>query len=316
MENRHLWLRSTRQRAALRVRSEVEQAIRDFFYERDFTLIDSPILTPAACEGTSTLFETDYFGEKAFLSQSGQLYLEPAAAALGKVYCFGPTFRAEKSKTRRHLMEFWMVEPEVAFLEFDGLCQLAEEFVAYCTGRVLERAAEDLKVLERDTAKLETVVAPFPRITYTEAVDLLKKEGIPIQWGDDFGGDEETALANKFDRPVMVSRYPTAIKAFYMQPDPENPDVVLGLDMLAPEGYGEIIGGSQRIHDHDLLLRRIQEHNLPVEAFQWYLDVRKYGTFPHAGFGMGLERFVAWMCGVPHLRETIPYPRMLYKIYP
>jgi asparaginyl-tRNA synthetase len=316
MENRHLWLRSTRQRAALRVRSEAVQAIRDFFYERGFTLIDSPILTPAACEGTSTLFETDYFGEKAFLSQSGQLYLEPAAAALGKVYCFGPTFRAEKSKTRRHLMEFWMVEPEVAFLEFDGLCQLAEEFVTYCTGRVLERAAEDLKVLERDTSKLQTVIAPFPRITYTEAIELLKKDGFPIQWGDDIGGDEETALANKFDRPLMVNRYPTAIKAFYMQPDPENPDVVLGLDMLAPEGYGEIIGGSQRIHDHDLLLRRIQEHNLPVEAFQWYLDVRKYGSFPHAGFGMGLERFVAWMCGLPHLRETIPYPRLLYKIYP
>jgi asparaginyl-tRNA synthetase len=316
MENRHLWLRSSRQRAALRVRSEAEQAIRDFFYRRGFTLIDSPILTPAACEGTSTLFETDYFGEKAYLSQSGQLYLEPAAAALGKVYCFGPTFRAEKSKTRRHLMEFWMVEPEVAFLEFDGLCELAEQFVSYCVGRVLERAAEDLKALERDTSKLAAVVAPFPRITYSEAVDLLKKDGFPIQWGDDIGGDEETALANKFDRPVIVSRYPTAIKAFYMQPDPQNPDVVLGLDMLAPEGYGEIIGGSQRIHDHDLLKSRIEANGLPVEAFQWYLDVRKYGSFPHSGFGMGLERFVAWMCGLPHLRETIPYPRLLYKIYP
>lgn len=316
MENRHLWLRSSRQRAALRVRSEAEQAIRDFFYQRGFTLIDSPILTPAACEGTSTLFETDYFGEKAYLSQSGQLYLEPAAAALGKVYCFGPTFRAEKSKTRRHLMEFWMVEPEVAFLEFDGLCELAEQFVSYCVGRVLERAAEDLKTLERDTSKLASVVAPFPRITYSEAIELLKKDGFPIQWGDDIGGDEETALANKFDRPVMVSRYPTAIKAFYMQPDPQNPDVVLGLDMLAPEGYGEIIGGSQRIHDHDLLKSRIEANGLPVEAFQWYLDVRKYGSFPHSGFGMGLERFVAWMCGLPHLRETIPYPRLLYKIYP
>jgi asparaginyl-tRNA synthetase len=316
MENRHLWLRSSRQRAALRVRSEAEQAIRDFFYQRGFTLIDSPILTPAACEGTSTLFETDYFGEKAYLSQSGQLYLEPAAAALGKVYCFGPTFRAEKSKTRRHLMEFWMVEPEVAFLEFDGLCELAEQFVSYCVGRVLERAAEDLKTLERDTSKLASVVVPFPRITYSEAIELLKKDGFPIQWGDDIGGDEETALANKFDRPVMVSRYPTAIKAFYMQPDPQNPDVVLGLDMLAPEGYGEIIGGSQRIHDHDLLKSRIEANGLPVEAFQWYLDVRKYGSFPHSGFGMGLERFVAWMCGLPHLRETIPYPRLLYKIYP
>jgi len=316
MENRHLWLRSTRQRAALKVRSEAVQAIRDFFYERGFTLIDSPILTPAACEGTATLFETDYFGEKAFLSQSGQLYLEPAAAALGKVYCFGPTFRAEKSKTRRHLMEFWMVEPEVAFLEFDGLCELAEQFVTYCVGRVLDRSAEDLKTLERDTSKLANVTAPFPRLTYGEAVELLKQEGFPIAWGDDIGGDEETALANRFDRPVIVSRYPAAIKAFYMQPDPENPDVVLGLDMLAPEGYGEIIGGSQRIHDHDLLLRKIQENDLPVEAFQWYLDVRKYGSFPHSGFGMGLERFVAWMCGLPHLRETIPYPRLLYKIYP
>jgi asparaginyl-tRNA synthetase len=316
MGHRHLWLRSSRQRAALRVRSEVEQGIRDFFYEREFTLIDSPILTPAACEGTSTLFETDYFGDKAYLSQSGQLYLEPAAAALGKVYCFGPTFRAEKSKTRRHLMEFWMVEPEVAFLEFEGLCALAEEFVGYLAARVLDRSREDLKVLERDTSKLEKVVPPFPRITYTEAVEILNREGNPIQWGDDFGGDEETILASQFDRPLMVTRFPTSFKAFYMQPDPENPDVVLGLDLIAPEGYGEIIGGSQRIHDHDLLLQRIQQHNLPVEAFQWYLDVRKYGAFPHSGFGMGIERFVAWMTGLTHLRETIPYPRMLYKIYP
>ncbi|HEX7186215.1 MAG TPA: asparagine--tRNA ligase [Thermoanaerobaculia bacterium] len=316
MEHRHLWLRSSRQRAALRVRSEVEQAIRDFFYERDFTLIDSPILTPAACEGTSTLFETDYFGDKAYLSQSGQLYLEPAAAALGKVYCFGPTFRAEKSKTRRHLMEFWMVEPEVAFLEFDGLCDLAEEFVGYLVGRVLDRSREELKILERDTAKLESVVPPFPRITYTQAVEILNRQGNPIQWGDDFGGDEETILASQFDRPVLVTRFPAAFKAFYMQPDPEDPKVVLGMDLLAPEGYGEIIGGSQRIHDHDLLLERIRQHNLPVEAFQWYLDVRKYGAYPHSGFGMGIERFVAWMCGLSHLRETIPYPRMLYKIYP
>jgi asparaginyl-tRNA synthetase len=316
MEHRHLWLRSSRQRAALRVRSEVEQAIRDFFYERDFTLIDSPILTPAASEGTSTLFEIDYFGEKAYLSQSGQLYLEPAAAALGKVYCFGPTFRAEKSKTRRHLMEFWMVEPEVAFLEYEGLCELAQEFVVYIAGRVLDRNREELKVLERDTAKLEKVVPPFPRITYTEAVEILNKEGNPIRWGDDFGADEETLLVSHFDRPVMVTKFPASFKAFYMQPDPENPDVVLGLDLLAPEGYGEIIGGSQRIHDHDLLLARIRQHNLPVEAFQWYLDIRKYGAFPHSGFGMGIERFVAWMCGLPHLRETIPYPRLLYKIYP
>ena len=316
MEHRHLWLRSSRQRAALRVRSEVEQAIRDFFYERAYTLIDSPILTPAACEGTATLFETDYFGDKAYLSQSGQLYLEPAAAAFGKVYCFGPTFRAEKSKTRRHLMEFWMVEPEVAFLEFDGLCGLAEEFVCSLVARVLDRSRADLKALERDTTKLEKVVPPFPRITYTEAIEILNREGNPIQWGDDFGGDEETVLASQFDRPVMVTKFPAAFKAFYMQPDPENPDLVLGLDLLAPEGYGEIIGGSQRIHDHDLLLSRIRQHNLPVEAFQWYLDIRKYGAYPHSGFGMGIERFVAWMTGLTHLRETIPYPRMLYKIYP
>ncbi len=319
MENRHLWLRSSKQRSALKVRSEVEQAIRDFFYERDFTLIDSPILTPSACEGTSNLFETDYFGDKAYLSQSGQLYLEPAAAALGKVYCFGPTFRAEKSKTRRHLMEFWMVEPEVAFLEFEGLTRLAEEFVVYLAGRVLDRAKEELKVLERDTSKIESVLPPFPRITYTQAVEILNREGNPIQWGDDFGADEETILCSQYDRPVMVTHFPAVFKAFYMQPSPDSEpgrETVLGMDILAPEGYGEIIGGSQRIHDHDLLLERIHHHKLPVEAFQWYLDVRKYGAFPHSGFGMGIERFVAWMSGVTHLRETIPYPRMLYKIYP
>jgi asparaginyl-tRNA synthetase len=316
MENRHLWIRSSRQRAALRIRSEAEQGIHDFFYERDYVRIDSPILTPAACEGTSTLFETDYFGEKAFLSQSGQLYLEPAISAFGKVYCFGPTFRAEKSKTRRHLMEFWMVEPEVAFLEFDGLCDLAEEFVVYLVARVLDRCREDLKALERDTSPLERVVGPFPRITYTEAIERLNAKGNPIPWGDDFGADEETLVAADFDRPVMVSRFPTAFKAFYMQPDPTDPRVVLGLDILAPEGYGEIIGGSQRIHDYELLLDRIRSHDLPVEAFQWYLDVRKYGSCPHAGFGMGLERFVAWMGRLEHVRETIPYPRLLYKIYP
>ena len=316
MQNRHLWIRSTRQRAALRIRSEVEQGIHDFFHARDYVRIDSPILTPAACEGTSTLFETDYFGDKAFLTQSGQLYLEPAISAFGKVYCFGPTFRAEKSKTRRHLMEFWMVEPEVAFLEFDGLCALAEEFVVALVARVLDRCAEDLKALERDTAPLERVVGPCPRITYTEAVEKLNAKGNPIAWGDDFGAGEETLISQEFDRPVMVSRFPTAFKAFYMQPDPENPNVVLGLDVIAPEGYGEIIGGSQRIHDHDLLLERLRAHGLPLEAFQWYLDVRKYGTSPHAGFGMGLERFVAWMGKLEHLRETIPYPRLLYKIYP
>src|ERR1051325_3533158 len=316
MDLRHLWLRSSKQHAVLRVRNEIEKGIRDFFYDRDFVLIDSPILTANAAEGTSTLFETDYFGERAYLSQSGQLYLEPAAAAFGRVYCFGPTFRAEKSKTRRHLMEFWMIEPEVAFLEFEGLQQLAEEFVEYLVGRALERCQEELKTLERDLSKLENVKRPFPRITYREAIDLLASKGMPVKCGDDFGGDEETVIANSFVRPVMISRYPTAIKAFYMQPDPADPDVVLGLDMIAPEGYGEIIGGSQRIHDHDLLLARIKQHNLPVEAFQWYLDVRKYGTFPHSGFGMGIERCVAWVSGVPHLRETIPYPRMLNRIYP
>jgi len=316
MENRHLWLRSSRQRAALRLRSEVEQGIHDFFHQRDYVRIDSPILTPAACEGTSTLFATDYFGEPAFLSQSGQLYLEPAIAAFGKVYCFGPTFRAEKSKTRRHLMEFWMVEPEVAFLEFEGLCDLTQEFVCALVARVLDRCREDLKVLERDTAPLERVVPPFPRLTYTEAIARLNQKGNPIVWGDDFGADEETLVAADFDRPVMVSRFPAAFKAFYMQPDPEEERVVLGLDLLAPEGYGEIIGGSQRIHDHDLLAARIEAHHLPLAAFQWYLDLRKYGACPHAGFGMGLERFVAWMGKLEHVRETIPYPRLLYKIYP
>ncbi len=317
MSNRHLWMRSSRQHAILRVRSELEQAIADFFYDREYVRIDSPILTPAACEGTSTLFETQYTeDEKAYLSQSGQLYLEPAAAAFGKVYCFGPTFRAEKSKTRRHLREFWMIEPEVAFMEIDGLTDLAEDFVCELVARVLGRCREDLKRLERDVSKLESVRRPFPRLNYRDAIEILRGKGFQVSFGDDFGGDEETALAAGFDRPIMVTRYPASIKAFYMQPDPKDPDVVLGLDMLAPEGYGEIIGGSQRIHDHDLLLSRIRQHDLPIEAFQWYLDLRKYGTFPHAGFGMGLERFVAWVTGAAHLRETIPYPRMLYRIYP
>ncbi len=316
MEQRHLWLRSSRQRAALKVRSEVSQAIRDYFHERDYVLIDSPILTPAACEGTSTLFETDYFGDKAYLSQSGQLYLEPAAAAFGKVYCFGPTFRAEKSKTRRHLMEFWMVEPEVAFLEFEGLCELAEDFVCTLVERVLDSCRAELEVLERDPAPLEKVARPFPRTTYTEAVETLRAAGCEIEWGADFGGDEETVLASQHERPLMITRFPASIKAFYMQPAPEDPKLVLGLDVIAPEGYGEIVGGSQRIHDHDLLLERIRRHDLPREAFQWYLDLRRFGTFPHSGFGMGIERFVAWVCGLKHLRETIPYPRMLYRIYP
>ena len=317
MEHRHLWLRTPRQSAILRVRATIMRAAAEYFDTNGFIRTDPPILTPNACEGTSELFEMDYFDDdKAYLTQSGQLYIEATALALGKVYSFGPTFRAEKSKTRRHLMEFWMVEPEVAFLEFEGLCALAEEFVGYLVARVLDRAREELKILERDTAKLESVVPPFPRITYTEAVKILNDKGNPIQWGDDFGADEETLIASGYDRPLMVTKFPASFKAFYMQPDPENPEVVLGLDLIAPEGYGEIIGGSQRIHDHDLLLQRIQSHNLPVEAFQWYLDVRKYGSYPHSGFGMGLERFVAWMTGVTHLRETIPYPRMLYKIYP
>ena len=313
---RHLWMRSSQQHAVLRVRSELEQAIADFFYEREFVRIDAPILTGSSVEGTSTLFETDYFGEKAYLSQSGQLYLEPAAAAFGKVYCFGPTFRAEKSKTRRHLTEFWMVEPEVAFLQFEGLVELAEDFIVYLVERALNRSGEDLKRLERDTSKLEHVKKPFPRTTYREAIAKLQAKGFPVAFGDDLGADEETALAADLDRPLIVSRFPTVIKSFYMQPDPLDPEVVLGLDMLAPEGYGEIIGGSERIHDLTLLETRLEEHKLPREAYEWYLDVRRYGTFPHSGFGMGLERLVAWVCGIHHLREAIPYPRTLRRIYP
>src|SRR6266849_3707934 len=316
MDLRHLWLRSSKQYAVLRVRNEIEKGIRDFFYDRDFVLIDSPILTANAAEGMSTLFETDYFGEKAYLSQSGQLYLEPAAAAFGRVYCFGPTFRAEKSKTRRHLMEFWMVEPEVAFAELADVMTLAEEFLTSLVARVLERRREELKVLERDVKRLEAIVPPFPRITYAEAVERLQKKGNPIQPGDDFGGDEETILSNEFDRPVFIHRYPTALKAFYMQNDPENPDLALCMDVLAPEGYGEIIGGGQRIHERDKLLVRLKAHGLPQDAFQWSVDLRTFGTVPHAGFGMGIERAVAWICGLEHVRETIPFPRLLYKIYP
>ena len=316
MNLRHLWMRSSQQHAVLRVRSEMEQAIADFFYEREYVRIDSPILTGSSVEGTSTLFETDYFGDKAYLSQSGQLYLEPAAAAFGKVYCFGPTFRAEKSKTRRHLTEFWMVEPEVAFLEFEGLCDLAEDFIVYLVERALNRSAEDLKRLDRDTSKLEKIKKPFPRTTYREGIAELQKKGFPVKFGDDLGADEETALCGDLEKPLIVSRFPAAIKSFYMQPDPADPEVVLGLDMLAPEGYGEIIGGSQRIHDLALLERRLEEHKLPRDAYEWYLDVRRYGTFPHSGFGMGLERLVAWVCGIHHLREAIPYPRTLKRIYP
>ncbi len=316
MEQRHLWLRSNRQHAVLRIRHEIIRACRNFFDERGFVLVDAPIFTPNACEGTTTLFQTDYFDEKAYLTQSGQLYSEATAAAFGKVYCFGPTFRAEKSKTRRHLMEFWMVEPEVAFAELADMMDLAEAFLSYIVERVLSARKTELAVLERDVAKLERVTAPFPRITYEEAVVRLQQKGNPIQFGDDFGGDEETLLSNEFDRPVIVHRYPTAIKAFYMQNDPARPDLALCMDVLAPEGYGEIIGGGQRIHEHDRLLTRIREHKLPEEAFRWYLDLRKFGSVPHAGFGMGIERVVAWVCGLDHVRETIPFPRMLYKLYP
>ena len=316
MDNRHLWLRSSRPHAILKVRSEVVKAVRDFFDAREFVLIDSPIFTPAACEGTSTLFETDYFGEKAYLTQSGQLYLEPACMSFGRVYCFGPTFRAEKSKTRRHLTEFWMVEPEVAFMELPGLLQLAEDFLMSILGRVLDRRREELKVLERDITKLEAVRRPFPRMTYDEAAATLKAKGVDFQYGTDFGGTDETILSEMNPSPLMVTHYPAAVKAFYMQPDPEHPDKAACVDVLAPEGYGEIIGGSQRIHDYDLLKRRIQEHGLPEEAFKWYLEIRKYGTVPHSGFGMGIERAVSWLCGIHHLREAIPYPRTLSRIYP
>jgi asparaginyl-tRNA synthetase len=316
MEHRHLWLRSSRQHAILRVRHEIIRACRTFFDDRGFVLVDTPIFTPNACEGTTTLFQTQYFDETAYLTQSGQLYSEATAAAFGKVYCFGPTFRAEKSKTRRHLMEFWMVEPEVAFAELPDMMELAEALISFITRRVVESRRAELVILERDVSKLERIVPPFPRITYEEAVALLQRKGNPIQVGDDFGGDEETLLSNEFNLPVVVHRYPTRIKAFYMQNDPERPDLALCMDVLAPEGYGEIIGGGQRIHEHDKLLARIREHKLPEEAFQWYLDLRRYGSVPHAGFGMGIERVVAWICGLEHVRETIPFPRMLYNLYP
>ncbi len=326
MDHRHLWLRSKRQTAILRVRDEICKSIRDFYYDRGFTLIDSPILTPTSCEGASTLFEVKYFDELAYLTQSGQLYIEPACMALGKVYCFGPTFRAEKSKTRRHLTEFWMVEPEVAFADLEDLLVLAQDFVAYIVGRVLERRKEELKHLERDLSKLERITTPFIRMTYEEAADFLlrpenqarmKEAEAPLfTRGNDFGGFDETLLTQDAERPVMVTHYPADIKAFYMQPDEQDPSKAKCVDMLAPEGYGEIIGGSQRIHDHDLLLQRIQKCGLPVEPLQWYLDIRKYGSVPHSGFGMGIERCVAWICGLPHVRETIPYARMLNRLNP
>ncbi|WP_324668994.1 asparagine--tRNA ligase [Geochorda subterranea] len=316
MDHRHLWLRSRRQHAILRIRSTLVGAVRDFFDSRGFVLVDAPILTPASVEGTTALFSTDYFGTPAYLSQSGQLYMEAAAMAFGRVYCFGPTFRAERSKTRRHLMEFWMVEPEVAYAELDDIVRLAEELVTWVVERVLERHRPELALLERDTAPLERVKPPFARITYDQAIEILRREGAPVEWGADFGGDEETVLARAFDRPVFVTHYPAHIKAFYMKPDPARPEVVLGVDLLAPEGYGEIIGGGQRIDDLDLLLRRMEEQRLPREAYEWYVDLRRYGSVPHAGFGMGIERVLAWICGLAHVREAIPFPRMLYRLYP
>jgi len=316
MANRHLWLRSRKQWAIQRIRNELVKSIRDYFYENNFLLFDSPILTPSACEGTTTLFEIDYFGEKAYLSQSGQLYNEIGAAAFGKVYCFGPTFRAEKSKTRRHLMEFWMVEPEVAFLDLEGNMKLIEDFVSYIVQRVIDKKKEELKILERDISKLEKVTPPFPKITYNEALEILKKKGKEIPWGEDFGGDEETAISEEFEKPVMVYKYPKRCKAFYMKEDPSNPELSLSVDLLAPEGYGEIVGGGQREDSYEKLLNRMKELNIPIEPYEWYLELRKYGTFPHSGFGLGIERTLAWICGIHHVREAIPLPRLLERIYP
>jgi asparaginyl-tRNA synthetase len=317
MDHRHLWLRSRRQNAIIRVRHAIIKAIRDYFDDNGFTLVDTPIFTPSACEGTTTLFEVNYFDEeKVYLTQSGQLYNEADAMAFGKVYCFGPTFRAEKSKTRRHLTEFWMVEPEMAYADLEDVKTAAEGLVVHVVQRVLETRMADLQALERDIAKLENIRAPFPRITYDDAVKKLHEKGSEIQWGGDFGGTDETLISEGYDRPLMVDRYPTQVKAFYFQPDPERPEVALGVDVLAPEGYGEIIGGGQRIHDLDLLLKRLEEHQLPREAFEWYLDLRKFGSVPHGGFGMGVERVVAWICGLEHIRETIPFPRMLHRTRP
>ena len=316
MENRHLWLRSARQHAIIKIRHEVIKACRDYFDDLGFTLVDTPIFTPNACEGTTTLFETQYFDQIAYLTQSGQLYNEATAAAFGKVYCFGPTFRAEKSKTRRHLMEFWMVEPEVAYAKLEDTMELAEGLICFILERVLTKRKAQLEVLERDTSILEKISKPFPRLSYDEAVQKMQAAGSEIQWGGDFGGGDETILSEQYSSPVMVHRYPSGVKAFYMQPDPDRPEVALCVDVLAPEGYGEIIGGGQRIHDYDLLIKRLQDHSLSLEPFQWYLDLRKYGTVPHAGFGMGIERMVAWICKLSHLREAIAFPRMLYRIYP
>jgi asparaginyl-tRNA synthetase len=322
MEHRHLWVRSQRQASILRVRAEIIKAVRDFFDERGFTLTDPPILTPAACEGTSTLFPVDYFDEQAYLTQSGQLYIEATAMALGKVYSFGPTFRAEKSKTRRHLTEFWMVEPEVAYAQLDDIMELAEGLITVVVKRCLEQRRADLQAIGRDISKLEKIEPPFPRISYDDAVKNLQdghaKGALEtkFEWGGDLGSPDETYLSAQFDKPVMVHRYPAKVKAFYMEPDPQRPELALCVDVLAPEGYGEIIGGSQRMASHELLVQRIHEHGLPEEAFKWYLDLRKYGSVPHGGFGMGIERAVAWICGLEHVRETIPFPRMLNRLYP
>jgi asparaginyl-tRNA synthetase len=317
LEHRHLWLRSSKQHAVLSIRSHVIQAAHEYFNREGFMLFDAPILTPTACEGTSTLFETDYFyGEKAYLSQSGQLYAEAGAMAFGKVYTLGPTFRAEKSKTRRHLTEFWMLEPEVAFAELEDILSLAEQLVSHLVNSVLTHRSDELQTLERDKTKLSSIVPPFPRITYNEALDLLRQKSVSHEWGRDFGATEDTLLSEHFDRPVIITHYPRKAKAFYMKSDPHNPELALCVDVLAPEGYGEIIGGSQREDDYAKLLDKLAEHNLPREPFEWYLDLRRYGTVPHSGFGLGIERTVAWICGIKHLRETIPFPRMLQRIYP
>lgn len=316
LDHRHLWLRSSRQHAILRIRATIIRACRDYFDSRGFTLVDSPIFTPAACEGTTTLFATDYFGDRAYLTQSGQLYAEAAAMAFGKAYCFGPTFRAEKSKTRRHLTEFWMIEPEVAYMDLAGDMDLAEDFVAEVVQRTLRERAAELAHLERDVTPLERVRRPFPRISYEEAIGLLREKGFAVESGADFGADEEAAISNSFDRPVLVHRYPVECKAFYMKADPDSPGHALCVDMLAPEGYGEIIGGGQREDDLATLEAKIAAHGLPREAFSWYLDLRRYGSVPHAGFGMGIERMVAWVCGLHHVRETIPFPRMMERLTP
>ncbi len=316
MDHRHLWLRSSRQWAIMRIRAEVERALCDHLDERGYLRMDTPILTPSACEGTTTLFETPYFERRAYLAQSGQLYNEADAAAFGRVYCFGPTFRAEKSKTRRHLTEFWMLEPEAAYMDLEGCLALAEGLVASVVRRVLDHRARELEVLNRDTAPLERIAPPFPRLAYDEAVARLREKGIAIAWGEDFGGDEETILSKMFDQPVFIHRFPAQCKAFYMQPDPERPEVVLGADLLAPEGYGEIVGGGERISDHALLERRLAEHKLPRAEYAWYLDLRRYGSVPHSGFGIGIERTVTWICGLEHVRETIPFPRLINRLYP